>query len=194
MLVHVSENEYMRCCCCCCCCWFFLTTIKSDLCSEISRCCSLFGFCCTISKINTLNNLLTLSQFCRSPTLSLSLVSNGHFSSLIRVSQFWDYNKWLNEMKNIIISTVAKSIQMSQLSTRWIAILVSIFPPSKITQYVLYCIVLCRGVRRVCEFELDEKKKHESRKLDKNNFIVSLSDICLQIFLCLIARKHFNRM
>lgn len=61
----------------------------------------------------------------------------------------------------------------------------------------MYCIVLCRGVRRVrrvCEFELDEKKKHESRKLDKNNFIVSLSDIFLQIFLCLIARKHFNRM
>lgn len=140
MFVHVSENKYTVLMLLL---LLFSAILKSDLCSETSRrrrrcyCCSLFIVWYLCMYIGW--NLLTLSQ-----TLSLFFSfssGNGHFSSLIRVNQFWDYNKWPNEMKNIIISTEKPlllkwrhSVQTfrSQFCTRWIDILVSKFSPLKI--------------------------------------------------------------
>lgn len=90
---------------CWCCYFLFLTTIKSDLCTEISRCCCLLYDARSIVRYTHWIICWPFHRFGRSLPLFLSFFSNGHFSSLIRVSQFWNYNKWLNEMKNIIIST-----------------------------------------------------------------------------------------
>lgn len=107
---------------CCCCCRFFLTTIKSDLCAEISRCWSLFRFCFVHEHERTLHVCIVLDELLTPFTNFVAhsrLFSNGHFSSLIRVSQFWDYNKWLNEMKNIITSTVARSLRYTHQLSHW---------------------------------------------------------------------------